>query len=89
MSDEELRRRLLFILHRALVEARLLAQANKHEQLMALADTMEPIPGHLQDLERCDLEGIRFSLRTYRTKFPSPSFDYLRYLDVDPVPDRF
>ena len=87
--NEELRRRLLFILHRGLVEARLLAQAQKHEQLFDLADAIEPFPGYMDNWESPHIEAIRFNLKKYREKYPSPSFDYIRYLEIDPPPSRF
>ena len=86
---QELQRRLLFIVHRGLVEARLLAQAKKHEQLFDLADALEPLPSYMDNWQDSNLEAIRFNLKTYQQKYPSPSFDYLRYLDVDPPPERF
>jgi hypothetical protein len=89
MRQQELQRRLLFILHRGLVEARLLAQAKKHQQLFDLADALEPIPGYMDRWEEQHLKAIRFNLKTYREKHPSSSFDYLRYLDVDPPPGHF
>jgi len=89
MNQDELKRRLLFIMHRGLVEARLLAQAQKHQQVFDLADALEPLPGYIEDSETNHLEAIRFNLKTYREKYPSPSFDYLRYLDIDPTPGRF
>ena len=87
--NQEIKRKLLFILHRALVEARLLAQAKKHDQLFDLADAFEPIPAYMDNWQDSHLEAIRFNLKTYRNKYPNPSFDYLRYLDIDPTPPRF
>lgn len=87
--NQELQRRLLFIIHRGLVEARLLAQAKKPEQVFDLADALEPIPGYMDNWDDRYLEIIRFNLKKYRDKYPSPSFDYLRYLEVDPPPQRF
>jgi hypothetical protein len=89
MDMQERQRRLLFILHRGLVEARLLAQGKKIEQLFDLADALEIIPGHANRWDDRSLEVVRFSLKKYRDKYPSPSFDYLRYFDVDPVPEHF
>ena len=89
MTNQELNRRLLFILHRGLVEARLVAQAKKPEQLFDLTDALESLPSYMDSWDDRHLETIRFNLRKYREKYPSPSFDYLRYLDVDPPPERF
>jgi hypothetical protein len=87
--NEELQRRLLFIVHRGLVEARLLAQARNCAQIFDLTDALEPIPGYMTDWEDSHLESIRFNLKKYRDAYPSASFDYLRYLEVDPLPQRF
>jgi hypothetical protein len=89
MDMQERQRRLLFILHRGLVEARLLAQGKKIDQLFDLADALEIIPGYTDRWEDRNLEDVRFVLKNYRDKYPSPSFDYLRYLDVEPVPESF
>jgi hypothetical protein len=89
MDIQERQRRLLFILHRGLVEARLLAQGKKMDQLFDLADTLEIIPGFADRWEDRNIEAVRFALKNYRDKYPSLSFDYLRYLDVDPVPEHF
>jgi hypothetical protein len=89
MHQQELKRRLLFILHRGLVEARLHAQAKKHQQLFDLADALEPIPGYIDRREEQHLKAVRFNLKTYQEKHPDSSFDYLRHLDIDPPPGRF
>lgn len=89
MKTEEKQRRLLFILHRGLVEARLLAQSKNHEQLFDLTDALELIPGIIVNWNEERLAVIQFSLKSYRMKYPSPSFDYLRYLDVEPPPENF
>ena len=89
MSISELQRRFLYIIHRGLVEGRLLAQAKEYEQLYDLMDALEPLPGYMAGWDDNHINIIRYNLKMYRDKYPSPSFDYPRYLDVDPVPDRF
>ena len=79
--NQEIKHRLLFILHRGLAEARLLAQAKKHDQLFDFADNFEPIPAYMDNWQDSHLEAIRLNLKTYRSKYPNPAFDYLRYLD--------
>jgi hypothetical protein len=79
----------LFIVHRGLVEARLLAQAQNYKQLFDLADALEPIPGYTDRWEEQHLEAIRFNLKAYRVNYTSSSFDYLQYLDVEPPPECF
>ena len=89
MNPQELQWRLLFIMHRGFVEARLLAQAQKYQQIFDLADALEPIPSYMYRWEDQHLEAIRFNLRTYQNKHPNSSFDYLRHLEHDPPPDLF
>jgi hypothetical protein len=89
MDHQELERRLLFVLHRGFVEARLLATVHKHRQIFDLADALEPIAGYMDRWEEQHLPVIRFNLANYRKKYPNPSFDYLGYLDIDPQPERF
>ncbi len=52
---EDTRLRLLFILHRGLVEIRLLAGANRSQQAFDLADALELIPGMLKDWHDGDI----------------------------------
>ena len=78
---DQIKRRLLFILHQAFVEARLLALAKKHEQLHDLADAMELIPGMMKDWNESRLGEIRELLKTYQTKHREWRFDYLSRLD--------
>jgi hypothetical protein len=89
VTRQEGQRRLLFILHRGLVETRLLAQGRHNEQLFDLADTLEVIPGRIDRWEECDIDLLRFNLQKYREKYPTSLCDYVRYLDRDPVPERF
>jgi hypothetical protein len=87
--EKNIERRLLYILHRGLVEARLLAQTKQYDQLFDLADALEPLPGYMDRWEDQHLESIRFNLKTYKEEHPCSSFDYLRYLEVDPTPPMF
>jgi hypothetical protein len=89
MIQQELHRRFLFIIHSGLVEARLLAKAKKHDQLFDLADALEPLPSYMDKWEDRHLELVRFNLQNYREKYPDPSFDYPKYIDVYPPPERF
>jgi hypothetical protein len=73
-------RRLLFILHRGLVEARLLAQAGKQQQVFDLADALEPLPGWMASWKDEYLEEVRSNLEAYTTKYPD-AFSYLDFLD--------
>lgn len=79
--------RLLFILHRGFVEARLLAGANRSKQVFDLADALELIPGMLKDWYDGDLEQVRALLKTYQDKYPVGGFDFIaRLSDQDPLP---
>ncbi len=83
---DDIKLRLLFILHRGFVEARLLAGANRNKQVFDLADALELIPGMLKDWHDGDLEKIRFLLKTYQDKYPGWGFNFLaRLSDQDPL----
>lgn len=83
---DQIKLRLLFVLHRGFVEARLLAQANKDRQIFDLADALELIPGMLKNWQDGDLERIRFLLKTYQDKYPGGGFDFLgRLADHPPL----
>ena len=84
----DVKKRLLHILHRGFVEARLLASAGNHQQLFDLADALETIPGCIDQWQDEHLDSIRFNLRTYQEKYPQ-AFDYLAYLEDYPPPERF
>ena len=83
---ENIKLRLLFILHRGFVEARLLAGANKNKQVFDLADALELIPGMLKNWHDGDLEQVRLLLKTYQDKYPTGGFDFLsRLSDQNPL----
>jgi hypothetical protein len=87
-AQQDLTKRLLFILHLGLVEARNLALAAGHEQLADLADAMELLPRYVNDCSEENLELIRFVLKTYQEKYHS-SFDYPARLDYYDTPERY
>jgi hypothetical protein len=84
-----LSRRLLFILHRGLVEMRNLAFAQGNEQIAELADALEILPSLIDRWEEEHLQLIRSFLETYQKKFPGTGYDYLGYLEKYEIPDRF
>jgi hypothetical protein len=71
---------LLFILHRGLVEARLLAQAGRQQQVFDLADALEPLPGWLAAWKDEYVARVRENLETYAAKYPD-AFGYLDFID--------
>ena len=84
-TQTDLRKRLLYILHQAFVEARLLALGQQHQQIFDLADAMEILPGFVDKCRDEDLELIRFVLKNYQEKYPESRFDYLaRFEQYDP-----
>ena len=85
----DLKRRLLYVLHRGLVEARLLALSKKEQQLFDLADALEPLPGYLDNWRDEHLDSIRFNLQTYQHKYAGESFDYLGHLEQYEPPNGF
>jgi hypothetical protein len=85
----ELRRRILFILHRGLVEARMLAISGQSTQIADLADALEGLPRYLERGNADHLGSVRFKLQTYASKHPESRFEYLRYLDEHVPPKAF
>lgn len=88
MTPVNIERRLLFILHRAFVEARLLAQAGKMQQVYDLADALEPLPGWIASWKDEHLEAVRTNLETYASKYPD-AFRYLDFIDQHDPPVTF
>jgi hypothetical protein len=87
--DEDLGRRLLFILHRGLVQTRNLALAAQNEQIADLADALEILPGLLDRGDENDLETVRFALRNFQDKYPGSAYDFLASLDHNAPLERF
>ena len=85
-TQVDLQRRLLFILHRGLVESRLLAQGGNQQQVFDLADALEPLPGWLASWKDEYLDAVRENLETYAAKYPN-AFRYLDFIDkYEPPP---
>ena len=80
--------RLLFILHRGLVEARLPAQAGKIQQLHDLADALEPLPGWIASWKDEHLDAARSALATYAARNPD-ALGYVDYIDTYEPPAVF
>jgi hypothetical protein len=85
----DLAKRLLFILHRGLTEARNLGLGAGQEQIADLADALEILPGTIDHWDDQRLETIRFVLRNYAEKYPSSTYDYSAYLEKYEPPERF
>jgi hypothetical protein len=88
-APAKLTKRLLFILHRGLVEARNLALAKGTEQIADLADALEVLPCLLDQWEDSHLELIRQILDNYDSKYPGRSFNLASYLEQIAPPERF
>jgi hypothetical protein len=84
----DLHRRLMYILHRALNDARSLALGGRSEQVAELTDAVENLPSEMCNWRDDSLEAIRFQLRTYEGKFPD-AVGYSQYLGAVPVPERY
>jgi len=78
--QNDLQRRLLFILHHGLVEARLLALAGKLQQVFDLADALEQLPGWMASWKPEYLNDLKRNLETYSRMYPD-AFGYLEFLD--------
>ncbi len=85
----DLHRRLLFILHRGMVEARNLSAAGRCEQVSDLTDALELLPGLMLRWDDRAMESVQFALKTYEDKYPAGRYDYTPYLDRYPVPESF
>ena len=85
LTQQDLRKRLLYILHLGFVEARNLALGHGNEQIADLADALELLPRFADNCNEEDIELIRFVLKTYQDKYPDSPFDYLaRFERYDP-----
>jgi hypothetical protein len=87
-SQQDLRKRLLYILHLGFVEVRNLALAAGHEQIADLADALEVLPRFAEECTEEDLDLIRFVLKTYQDKYQSV-FDYPARFDRYDPPKRY
>ncbi len=74
---DNLAKKLLYVIHHGLTDIRNLALGAGNEQIAALADALEILPGIIDHWEDDRLELIRFVLKTYEDKYPGRAFDYL------------
>jgi hypothetical protein len=77
-----LQKKLHYILHRSLVDARNLALAKDHQQIHDLADTFEILPSLMEQWEDGHLDLVRSILQRYQSKYQGRAFDYLAVLDM-------
>jgi hypothetical protein len=84
---EEIKERLLYILHRGFVEVRLLCSSGRNTQAADLADALELIPGMIKNWHPEDISKIKTLLKTYQDKHTGWGFDFIAQLeDKDPPP---
>jgi hypothetical protein len=84
VREATLHRKLLYILHRGLVELRNLALARESAQrLVDLSDTLEVLPSLMDQWEDGHLDLIRRLLADYQAKYSGSTFDYLSILDTE------
>jgi hypothetical protein len=88
ITENDLQKRVLYILHLGLVEIRNLALTAGQQQIADLADAMEILPGLLDKGGSEDLELIRHVLKDYQEKYRS-NYDFPRRLEEFEVPERF
>ncbi len=77
-----LQKRLHYILHRSLVDARNLALAKEHEKIYDLADTFEILPSLMEQWEEGHFDLVRSILQGYQAKYQGGVFDYVAILDM-------
>lgn len=87
-TQQDLRKRLLVILHLGFTEIRSLALAAGHEQIAELADATEILPRYVEECGEVDLEMVRFVRKNYQEKHHS-SFDYPARFDRYEPPERY
>jgi hypothetical protein len=85
----DLERRLHFILHLGLTQARSLALAAGNEQIADLTDALELLPALMDRWDEENLRTVRFVLETYQKKYPGGSYDFLAYLEKCAPPERY
>lgn len=83
VEQELLFKKLYYILHRSLVDARNAALAKDHAKVYDLADAFEILPGFMAQWEDGHLDLIRDILARYQAKYGAAAFDYLSILDMD------
>jgi hypothetical protein len=82
-------KRLLFVLHRGLIEIRSLALREGNEQVAELADALEILPKFIEARSDDELELVRFALKNYQDKHPGGAFDYVAHVDKFEPPARY
>jgi hypothetical protein len=86
----DITKRLLFILHRGLVQMRNLATASGEQQISDLTDSLEIIPGLLDHWEDGRMQLLREILRNHQGKYPSAElYNYLAQLEEEVSLDHF
>ncbi len=88
VTESDLHKRLLYILHLGLVEVRNLALAGGQEQIADLADAMEILPGLVDKGGSDELDLIRNVLKDFQEKYQS-NYDFPRRFEEYEVPERF
>ena len=86
---EDIKIRMLYILHRGFVEIRNLAQPENVKQIFDLSDVMEYIPKLLNDWEPENFEVILSDLKKYEEKYKGRCYNYTDYIDKYDVPLKF
>lgn len=81
-----LKRKLLFILHRALTEADSLKGGGNAKQILALTDATEKIPALMMKWKPHHLDIIARGLKLYEDQFPH-GVKYARILDLEDFPE--
>jgi hypothetical protein len=77
-----LQKKLHYILHRSLVDARNLALAGDREKIYDFADTFEILPSLMEQWEEGHLDLVRTILQGYQSKYEGQVFDYVALLDM-------
>lgn len=84
LAPAEVQARLLYVLHRAFVEARNLALQGDRQELYDLADTFEVVPALMACWDETTLGRIRSILAGYQSAHPRSGYEYVSLLDECP-----
>jgi hypothetical protein len=89
MPQQEIRKRLLYMLHVGFVEVRNLAQAAGTVQIADLADAMEVLPRLVENCTDEELELVRSVLKNYQDKYPDTTYDLPTRFEKQEVPEAY
>jgi hypothetical protein len=83
---DEMCERILYILHRGLVEIRHLAPTGNYAQIRDLTEALELLPVHLHRWSNMSCQEIEKLLATYQSKNKGHCYEYVKFLGEYDLP---